>query len=926
MRFRCPNPDCRSTLKAKPEQIGKRFRCPKCEMLVTVPVVGELESGAGESRSLIDAESRAGESLLGVDSESDTGGSRSAVDTVAGDAGSTRDSAATSTDAEDAVAEVWKPGDVILELYEVKDVLGEGGFGTVFKVHHRGWNTDLAVKSPRAGLFQSKRQKKRFVDECQTWIDLGIHPNAVSCFYVRTLGGIPRVFAELVDGKDLKHWIAQKKIRNVKTVLDIAIQNRVSSVVFSPDGCCALSGSSDNTLRVWEVSTGRCLRTFEGHTDWVLSVVFSPDGRCALSASGDKTVRLWELSTGRCLRTFEGHTGKISSVAVSPDSRRALSASGDKTVRLWELSTGRCLKTFKRSDFEVHSVAFSADGRCALLGSYKTLSLRDLSTGRCLRTFKGHVRDVILVVISPDGRWALSGSDDKTLRLWELATGRCLRTFEGHTTSVNSVAFSPDGQCALSGSGATVNSDDNTLRLWELLKAPPRGSCAIAVPQDAAELGKKAQEADKAIEKGRAHIAEGRYRAAIAVISEARRIRGYERRRELLQLHHQLSIACVRRSLQAGWCTQTCEVGWNSARSVAFIPDGRRALLASYETLHLFELSTGRCLRTFKGHEKPVNSVALSSDGCWALTGSEDKTLCLWELSAGRCLRTFKGHTERVYSVALGSDGRWAVSGGGDSTLRLWELDWEYGFPGHANWDEGARPWLQDFLTFRSSRRRLLRRWTRPKWTEEGFAQLLSTLQNAGFGWLRPEGVRRELEKMTAKWQGPPPLAADSSVTNVPDIVATQKPLKSRRSGGVGSPGYVPLGSALSWFGALIVHIVIPLMYWGVSRMTESVFLACILTFGMFVVSLIMCIVYLILRALYLRRQSVDSHAKSAKLSLAWSDCVSLLAVFTPLGWTWLLLMVGQVGREIPLTLTAIFGVMFVLFMFAASRGSRKLR
>ena len=198
MRFQCPNPDCRATLKAKPEQVGKRFRCPKCKTPVTVPGADELESGTGESIS--------------------------AVDTHAGDAGSTRDTGATRTDAEDAVAEIWMPGDVILDLYEVKEILGEGGFGTVFKIHHRGWNTDLAVKSPRSGHFKSDREKKNFIDECQTWIDLGLHPHAVSCYYVRTLGGIPRVFTELVDGNDLKHWIYEKKTKNVRKALDIAIQ------------------------------------------------------------------------------------------------------------------------------------------------------------------------------------------------------------------------------------------------------------------------------------------------------------------------------------------------------------------------------------------------------------------------------------------------------------------------------------------------------------------------------------------------------------------------------------------------------------------------------------------------------------------------------------------------------------------------------
>jgi hypothetical protein len=126
-----------------------------------------------------------------------------------------------------------------------------------------------------------------------------------------------------------------------------------------------------------------------------------------------------------------------------------------------------------------------------------------------------------------------------------------------------------------------------------------------------------------------------------------------------------------------------------------------------------------------------------------------------------------------VNSVSLSSDGRWALSGSDDKTLRLWELDWEYEFPGWAEWDEGARPHLVNFLTLHTayaavlpegrkpSKEEIVAALTRrgtPEWTEEDFRGLLDTLGCAGYGWLKPEGVRRELEKMAREWQGPPPL------------------------------------------------------------------------------------------------------------------------------------------------------------------------
>jgi WD40 repeat protein len=198
------------------------------------------------------------------------------------------------------------------------------------------------------------------------------------------------------------------------------------------------------------------------------------------------------------------------------------------------------------------------------------------------------------------------------------------------------------------------------------------------------------------------------------------------------------------------------------------------ALSASQDkTLRLWDLATGRNVRTLTGHAAAVTSVGISLDGRWAVSGSDDKTLRLWELATGKCLRTFEGHTELVNSVSISADGRWALSGSEDTTLRLWELDWEWEFPPAADWDEGARPYLESFLNLHTPYAgeiprdhtpsedeillSLLHR-GKPFWNEQEFDSLIRQLQYAGYGWLRPDGVKRKLEEMSAHWTGPPPL------------------------------------------------------------------------------------------------------------------------------------------------------------------------
>jgi WD40 repeat protein len=236
----------------------------------------------------------------------------------------------------------------------------------------------------------------------------------------------------------------------------------VSSVTFSADGHYALSGSWDNTLKLWDVESGNEIRTFNGHSGYVYSVAFSPDDHYALSGSDDKTMKLWDLESGNEIHTFSEHSEAVISVTFSPDSRFALSGSWDNTLKLWDVESGNEIRTFSEHAYSVSSVTFSPDGRFALSGSYDgTFKLWDVESGSEIRTINAHSLNLISIAFSPDSRFALSGASDDAMKLWDVASGDEIRTFSGHSEGVNSVAFSPDGRYALSGSS------DKTLKLWE---------------------------------------------------------------------------------------------------------------------------------------------------------------------------------------------------------------------------------------------------------------------------------------------------------------------------------------------------------------------------------------------------------------------------------------------------------------------------
>ncbi len=125
-----------------------------------------------------------------------------------------------------------RTGDVILETYRVEDDAIHGGMGSVWRVHHQSWNTDLAMKRPQPRFFAegSEQRKEDFIAECEHWINLGLHPNIVSCYYVREIGGVPTIFSEWMDGGSLKDAIQSGRLYEGTAdeaqarILDIAIQ------------------------------------------------------------------------------------------------------------------------------------------------------------------------------------------------------------------------------------------------------------------------------------------------------------------------------------------------------------------------------------------------------------------------------------------------------------------------------------------------------------------------------------------------------------------------------------------------------------------------------------------------------------------------------------------------------------------------------
>ena len=267
-------------------------------------------------------------------------------------------------------------------------------------------------------------------------------------------------------------WVTDSRLSQDVTVPNFSLSSKhsVLSISFSPDGQTLASGSRDKTIRLWDVGTGKHLKTLKGHKGSVTSVSFSPDGKTLVSGSTDQTVRLWDLHRkprfwdvikDSHLKIFKGHTGAVLSVSFSPDGKTLASGGSDGAVRLWHADTGTLLKASTGHIGSVECVHFSPDGKTLASGCVGgAVRLWSTNTGNLLKAFHTHTGAVLSVSFSPNGKQIASLDTSHSIRLWSADTGNLLKILKGHKGSVLSISFSPDGETLVS------SSEDGTLLKW----------------------------------------------------------------------------------------------------------------------------------------------------------------------------------------------------------------------------------------------------------------------------------------------------------------------------------------------------------------------------------------------------------------------------------------------------------------------------
>lgn len=442
----------------------------------------------------------------------------------------------------------------------------------------------------------------------------------------------------------------------------VRFRHNSTAIAYSPDGTILASGGRDNTIRLFDATSGKELRRLIGHTartyappmdakspfdalvsatgeGGINSVAFSPDGKVLASGGWDDTLRLWDVESGKQLRKIDAHKAMVGRVMFSPNGKILASRGGlDGTVRLWDPTTGAPLNKFEglsninpwRFNHDL-ALAISPDNKILATTARGNLVFFDLTSGMETRRVPGHVYGITLAY-SPDGKLLASGGVDEgkdvySLCIWDPAEGKELR------------------KCEL------PKNEPPTYFSWD-----PRnnGQFAAVVAEDDMHIfdANTGKEVIRLKHYWPSRVAYSKSGESLASAGSGPTIRHWNsatgQERELDYVGHQAGVGALAISLDG--------------KVVASGADGIR----------LWDPASGKPIR--KLDVKGVSCLALAADGKTLASGGQDRVVRLWNIESGLPIGELKGHKNGLCGLAFSRDGKLLASGDVQATVRIWDV------------------------------------------------------------------------------------------------------------------------------------------------------------------------------------------------------------------------------------------------------------
>ena len=469
---------------------------------------------------------------------------------------------------------------------------------------------------------------------------------------------------DLLTGSEVRTLTGHKGV--VK--LAVSHEDSVTAVAVTPDSRYVISGSSDTTVKIWDLLTGSEVRTLTGHKDAVNSLAVTPDSRYVISGSDDSTVRIWDIITNKYVGTIE-HQSRVTAVAVTPDSRYAIfGVSGyyphrGYYLKIWDLLSWQNLRSIfieldrfsTNSKYPgVRAVTITPDSKYIIVTTDSSaIVVFDIQTGATVHKLIGHQLGpdhfVNALAITPDGSHLISAGDDFTVMVWGLKmTEKEDSTIVGHSKRVIDVAVSKDENKAISVS------EDGVIKVWDLRTGEQKRNLV---------LGKESLFDDAAISPDNRNV---------AFISNALTLFDLEKN-QVVQLPCKIG--------EREYTDK--DSGYQGAHnSVAFNSNGQR-ILAPFHThqpacFEIWDLNTDYIDGKFEEPDEsvmdipPIAMVPNSDNIIWITKYGDIQLLNRGGYTSYRGIKTFGDHTAK--SLVVAPDGTKVISISEDGMLKVWDI------------------------------------------------------------------------------------------------------------------------------------------------------------------------------------------------------------------------------------------------------------
>jgi WD40 repeat protein len=461
----------------------------------------------------------------------------------------------------------------------------------------------MQTMSSDAGLFAIIRDSERFllrffdmIESSATHIYESALPLSPLSSLVRALYGDQMPTDVKIGGID-DSWDA--------LIRAIQLHDNAHCIAFSHKDDLIAVGE-EWVVEIFEAATGQRRATLTNNSS-VVSLTFSLDDSLLVTGCDDRSVNIWDLKTGGLVNTLKGHTNWVASVALSPCGTMIASSSGDHTARIWNISFLDCHCVLEGHSGHVNTVCWSATGREVISGSSDTtIKVWSVSSFECLKTFTMHTSPVHTIASSPYSPLIASGSRDGAINVFNANTGDILHNIPTHGGLVKSIRFKDQEQIMYTKPGSFVirhltKSSDVLSFEYEGLNA--------AISSDATRLASSQFDIVKIWQPNSTN------------------------HKQAMSDRHTARVGCI-----------------------SFFKDVLVATGSADRTAKVWDMSTGLCLTTFRGHLGEVHRIWFSYNSTLCASWGDDHIVRIWTVYAGDPISSINFGENHVYDVCFSPD------------------------------------------------------------------------------------------------------------------------------------------------------------------------------------------------------------------------------------------------------------------------------